>query len=276
MNRKYNTYDFFSHQPYLERNRIYCNYRPMQNDILSSVVWEAYQVDNFDSQKDIALPDICADIMTLYTKNNAYCYFMGGTENTRSMKELKFIDDVTTICGIKFCPGTIGNILKGDLCDAGGSKIDARDVMYNGMEITEQLKHAQNFPDRMQVFRAYLMNRMNDGYEVDAFANYVTKRILETHGLIKISDIAEETGYTDRYLRRVVSQKLGMRVKTFSQIVQMQWSYHLRNEALENSINLAYLAQLCGYYDQSHMNATYKKLTGFLPSAAFQLYDENN
>ena len=69
-----------------------------------------------------------------------------------------------------------------------------------------------------------------------------------------------------------MKQRLGMQMKTFSQIVQVQWAYHLQNEELKGKINLADLAQFCGYYDQSHMNANYKKLTGMLPRDAFRLY----
>ena len=55
---------------------------------------------------------------------------------------------------------------------------------------------------RLQILGNYLTNRLQDGYETDYLATYVTRRIMETHGMIKLSDLADETGYTDRYLRR--------------------------------------------------------------------------
>lgn len=263
--------DFFSHQPYLEQNTTYLNYRPGLNNPFAGIVWEAYEVNNFDSAKNLALPDICADIMTLYTPKRAYCYLMSGTDGARSMRDIEFIDDVHTITGIKFVPGSIGNIFREDVRDAGGEAIEAENIMFNGNSVVYDLKNAERFEERMQVLGNYLTTRLQDGYETDYLANYVTRRILETHGMIKLGDLADETGYTDRYLRKVMGQKLGMTMKTFSQIVQMQWSYHLGNEQLSES-NLALLAQMCGYYDQSHMNASYKKLTGMLPKDAFLLY----
>ena len=265
------TFDFFSHQPYLEYNTSYLNYRPALGDPFAGIIWEAYQVDNFDSKKDLAFPDICADIMTLYTPKRAYCYLMSGTDGARSMRDIEFIDDVQSICGIKFVPGTIGNIFTEDVRDAGGDSIEAENIMYNGNAVVYDLKSAERFEDRLQILGNYLTNRLQDGYETDYLATYVTRRIMETHGMIKLSDLADETGYTDRYLRKVMGQKLGMRMKTFSQIVQMQWSYHLGCEELSEQ-NLALLAQMCGYSDQSHMNASYKKLTGMLPRDAFTLY----
>lgn len=274
MIKSYNNLDFFSHQPYLEYNMNYISFRPTDKHPLAGLIWEAYQVDDFDSTKEIALPDICADIMTLYTNDRAYCYLMGGTDTSRSMRDIEFIDEVKSICGIKFRPGTIGNLFLEPVCDAGGDSIAAEDIMYKGGQVVRDLKSAEIFEDRMQILGNYLMERMNDGYEVDYLASYVTRRIMETHGLIRLSDLAEETGYTDRYLRKVMGQKLGMKMKTFGQIVQMQWSYHLGKEELSDS-NMALLAQMCGYYDQSHMNATYKKLTGMLPRDAFRLYNDS-
>lgn len=269
-------YDFYSHQPYLEYNNFYTTYRPAQRDMLKGIVWEAYQVENFNSQKHIAFPDICADIMTLYTKDRTYCYFMGGTESTRSMKDIEFIDDVKTICGIKFCPGMLGNIFTEDLCDAAGTTMEAEHVMYNGYNILNDLKSAENFDERVHVLSNYVIGRLQDGYEVDLLSSYVTNRIVSSHGMIRMVDLAKETGYTDRYLRKVMRQKLGMKMKTFSQVVQMHWSYHLSKEEKIQRFNLAELAQICGYYDQSHMNSTYKKLTGMLPKDAFSLYANLN
>lgn len=269
-------YDFYSHQPYLEHNNLYTTYRPARGNMLNGIVWEAYQVENFDSQKHIAFPDICADIMTLYTNNRTYCYFMGGTENLRSMKDIDFIDDVRTICGIKFCPGMLGNIFTEDLCDAAGTTMEAENVMYNGHNILNDLKNAENFAERIHVLSNYVVGRLQDGYEVDLLSSYVTNRIVSSHGMIRMAELAEETGYTDRYLRKVMGQKLGMKMKTFGQVVQMQWSYHLGKEENVKCSSLAELAQICGYYDQSHMNSTYKKLTGMLPKDAFSLYENQN
>ena len=138
-------YDFFSHQPYLETNNNYMKFRPCVSDPLQGIIWEAYQVDNFDSKKEIAFPDICADIMTLYTENGAYSYFMGGTDTSRSMRDIEFIDDVKTIFGIKFCPGAIGNIFKEEVNDAGGGQIEAQSIMYNGSAVVDQLSNAMSF-----------------------------------------------------------------------------------------------------------------------------------
>jgi len=66
-----------SFQPYLERNN--STYRELfpNTAALAGIISEVYEVDDFDDRKNIALPDICADIMTFYTDNECYNYFMG-------------------------------------------------------------------------------------------------------------------------------------------------------------------------------------------------------
>lgn len=49
-------YDFFSHQPYLEHNRNYQHYSPKLGDPMHGIIWDAYQVDDFDATLELALP----------------------------------------------------------------------------------------------------------------------------------------------------------------------------------------------------------------------------
>ena len=88
---------------------------------------------------------------------------------------------------------------------------------------------------------------------------------------MKINDLESDTGYSSRYLRKKLNTGIGVSLKTFCEIVRFQWSYHLYQQT-HGSLSLAELALQSGYYDQSHMNMSYKKLTGMLPQSAIRLY----
>ena len=88
------TNEFLSYQPYLELNNNYQSYVPIEHNIIRDIVWEVYEVDDFDLGKTVALPDVCADIMTFYTDDNAYSFFMGGSISLQQMNELDFMKDV--------------------------------------------------------------------------------------------------------------------------------------------------------------------------------------
>lgn len=262
--------DFAPHQPYLEYNTKYISYKPDFKDDLYGLVWEVYQVDNFDINKSIAFPDPCADIMVLYAPHRAYCYFMGGTKSLRLMTDLEFIKDIKTIFGVKFRSGALGNLFHGG-SDTGEGVIDGNEALVNGKTTVDKLLEAKTFNERWDLVKQYLIKRINSDYEVDMLVNYVAKCAISNRGKLKIQDLEPETGYSNRYLRKKITENLGVSIKTFCEIVQFQWSYHLYHQ-LGGGVSLAELAQQSGYYDQSHMNFSYKKLTGLLPKNVMNLY----
>lgn len=262
---------FIPHQPYLEYNSKYHSYKPDKKDKLYGRVWEVYQVDNFDFNRIIAFPDFCADLMVFYCDDMARCYIMEGTRKIRLMNEMEFISNVHTIFGIKFYSGELESIFNSDLHDLGENIVDADYAMVNGREVIEKLLEAKSFDGRWTLLRKYIEKRLECEYIQDALTKYVVKSILNSHGKIKVKNLEEETGYTERYIRKKISEKIGVSVKTFSEIVQFQWSYHLFHDKGRN-ISLSDLALESGYYDQSHMNLSYKRLTGNLPKNIMNLY----
>ncbi|MCT9855775.1 AraC family transcriptional regulator [Priestia megaterium] len=263
-------FDFTPHQPYLEYNNNYYSYKPGIEDDLYGLVWEVYQVNNFDFQKSIAFPDVCADIMLFYSPNKAHCYLMSGTKGLRVMTDLEFFKDIHTIFGVKFCSGALGNLFEG-VRDTGDNIIWGNDALIYGNDTIERLLDAKTFTERWNLVRNYLIKRLNSDYEVDRLVNYVANCIVVNRGKIIIQDLESQTGYSSRYLRKKINEGLGVSIKTFCRIVQFQWSYHLYHQ-FGDKLSFSELAQQSGYYDQSHMNITYKKLTGLLPKNATNLY----
>ena len=130
-----NIKEFSSYQPYLELNNNYQSYAPGKDSMIRDVVWEMYEVDDFDLEKTIALPDVCADIMTFYTNDRAHSYFMGGSIALQQMRELDFMKDVKTIFGVRFRTGMLGNLFRCDAKDVNNSRIIMSDVLWNGREV---------------------------------------------------------------------------------------------------------------------------------------------
>lgn len=264
-------FDFTPHQPYLEHNTVYYSYQPGYKDDLYGLVWEVYQVDNFDSKKTIAFPDVCADIMAFYTSSKAHCYVISGTKGTRSMTDLDFIHDIHSIFGVKFCSGALGNLFGEEARDTGDNIIAGNDALLNGKDDIARLLETETFTGRWDLVRQYLTKRLQTDYEADRLVNFVANYIVANHGKIRIEDLESITGYSNRYIRKKINEGLGVSIKTFCEIVQFQWSYHLSTQC-KGKLSMTDLALQAGFYDQSHMNIIYKKLTGLLPRNAVNLY----
>ena len=90
---------------------------------------------------------------------------------------------------------------------------------------------------------------------------------LVSHGNVRMSDLAEQTGYSTRYLQRLMLDHVGLAPKVALENIRFQNALRI---LLENPfIPLSELALQGGYYDQSHFTKVFKDYMGITP-AAFQ------
>ena len=82
--------------------------------------------------------------------------------------------------------------------------------------------------------------------------------IAERSGLVRVAELAEELGCSERYLNRLLRQKIGLSTKTVCEIVQL----HQATQVLlrEQPRSLLHTAVACGYFDQAHMNRRCRQL----------------
>ena len=240
-------------------------------NIIRDIVWEVYEVDDFDLGKTVALPDVCADIMTFYTDDNAYSFFMGGSISLQQMNELDFMKDVKSIFGVRLRTGMLGNLFRCDVKDINNSRIAMSDALWNGREYEKRMAEADQFMQRWEIMSSYLEQRVAHNYKTNNIVNFVVREIINSQGCIAIKELEDKTGYTGRYLRKMVKDLLGISIKQFCEVIKFQWMcnyYKLR----QGDVTLSDLALQSGYYDQSHMNLSCKKLTGELPKKIINMY----
>lgn len=82
--------------------------------------------------------------------------------------------------------------------------------------------------------------------------------IAERSGLVRVADLATELGCSERYLNRLLRQKVGLSTKTVCETVQL---HHAAQVLLrEQPRSLLHAAVACGYFDQAHMNRRCRQL----------------
>ncbi|OUQ67616.1 hypothetical protein B5E53_08325 [Eubacterium sp. An11] len=263
--------EFAPYQPYLEHNRNYKSYIPATNSLLSNIVWEVYQVDDFDDSKSLALPDLCADIMAFYTEERAYCYIMSASITMQQMKKLDFFSRVKSIFGIRMRTGMLGNIFRCDIKDVGNTQIALADAFWNGKEFEEKLAFADQFSDRWKIISDYLEKQFLLKKDENNIVLYIVDRIISGQGQVSVCELEEQTGYSGRYLRKIMKDNLGISIKQLCEVTQFQWMCNCYKKN-KGEILLSDLALQAGYYDQSHMNRCCRKLTGKLPKNVIQMY----
>ena len=93
---------------------------------------------------------------------------------------------------------------------------------------------------------------------------YIRERIYACKGNISIRQLAEETGYSECYIRRTFQQIHGISPKNFERFVRFQNVLTRMNRKGQQPA-LNQLALECGYYDESHMMKDFKSFAGITP-----------
>ena len=90
-----------------------------------------------------------------------------------------------------------------------------------------------------------------------ALVEQCLQRLAESRGQLSIEQLAREAGCSQRYLSRLFHQWVGMSGKKYSQLVQLHCS--LPAVLLRPEESLLRIAVACGYFDQAHMNRSYRQ-----------------
>jgi AraC-like DNA-binding protein len=148
--------------------------------------------------------------------------------------------------------------------------VDAELVVHeNILSLREQLMEAPGPEDKFSKAHSWLMRHYARKLEANPFINYAVSSIIQSPGERRISEIAAKTGYSQKHLIRLFSDHVGVAPKSFMNIVRFQNTVsHI--DSLR-SPNWARAAVHCGYYDQSHFIADFKRFSGFTPAGYLQM-----
>lgn len=91
---------------------------------------------------------------------------------------------------------------------------------------------------------------------------YATKSISKSNGLLRVSEVAGETGYSERHLNRLFQSQIGMSIKQYLGLAR--FNYVMRNIQMSPTL-FSSLSQKAGYFDQAHLDKDFKKISGISP-----------
>ncbi|HET8940050.1 MAG TPA: helix-turn-helix domain-containing protein [Polyangiales bacterium] len=83
-----------------------------------------------------------------------------------------------------------------------------------------------------------------------------------------VSSVASELGVSERHLRRVFRETLGVSPKTFSKLTRFQRALSVARK--NGRTNWANIAAASGYYDQAHLIAEFRTLSGVTPQTLLE------
>ncbi|MDN6603977.1 AraC family transcriptional regulator [Brevibacterium sp.] len=87
--------------------------------------------------------------------------------------------------------------------------------------------------------------------------------LARSHGGLPISQVAEQVGWSRRYLNGQFRAEFGIGPKEAARVMRFD---RARRMISEQTRTLADIAAICGYSDQSHLNRDFRSLTGTSPN----------
>lgn len=263
MKRRKCTHELIPIQPYLEKTT--ANYKSITMNKYGIAHFYEFTMNADVKTRLKAVPDGSVDLSFAVGKNVAKP-LIGGT--VLKAKKWVFQEDETYF-GIRFLPGqcllpdgiAIHEIIDEDL--------EIQGKCYQ-KDLAEILAHTAGIRKRAEIFmEAYLENVASSHKDRSAeylLEKYIKSKIYASKGKINIRELAQETGFSECYVRRIFGRIHGVSPKTFERFVRFQYLLQDMNQAV-NHIELEEMALEHGYYDQSHMSNEFKCYAGVTPEA---------
>lgn len=221
----------------------------------------------------IAVPDGCIDILFCCDEKKPYATVCGTVLHPKIVRNEK-----KYFFGVRFLPGQSFKFKNAAMSDFIENEIPFLDVIED-KQLFEQITSSRDFNSQIQMFMKkylaiYEYSQTNDKH-LDLKMSML-KKINETAGLIKVNELADEVGYSVRYVNRVFTEELGLSPKLFCKLMRFQNLLSNLNDLDKGNFdaNLAQIAIELGYYDQSHMIKDFHELTNTTPGKYIHLLKE--
>jgi AraC-like DNA-binding protein len=97
----------------------------------------------------------------------------------------------------------------------------------------------------------------------DPVVAWTLRQIRRRAGMVSIGALREQTGFSKTRLAELFQAQAGVTPKQYARLIRFR---NVLDRIHAGEVALADAAHEAGYYDQPHMNAEFKELSGFTPS----------
>jgi AraC-like DNA-binding protein len=211
------------------------------------------------------MPDGCVDIVLAFdTGGAAPKAAMAVGTMTRPL--VVHDSTSTSYLGVRFRPGVAGVLFGLPASEMTDERPALGDVWPCTDALYETIALAGDFGGRIRVLSAEIARRLLAAPSVPPpTVIAATTRITEARGRLPIRELTRELGVTRQHLARSFARHVGLSPKMLARIVRARGVVDRARAATD--VDWSSVALDAGYYDQSHLIADVKELTGLPPGA---------
>lgn len=210
------------------------------------------------------MPDGCVDIVLAFDAESSPAQAALVGTMTRPL----VVHDVTSTSylGARFRPGIAGTLLGRPASELTDQRPALGEVWPHSDVLTDTLASAGDTNGRIRVLSAAIARRLLAAPSVPPpTVIAAAARITAARGRIPIRELAAQLGVTRQHLARSFAQHVGLSPKLLARIMRARGVVDRARAAID--VDWSSIALDAGYYDQSHLIAEVKELTGLSPGA---------
>jgi AraC-like DNA-binding protein len=138
-------------------------------------------------------------------------------------------------------------------------------------QVHDQLRSLDSWPARFALLEGVLLDRLRDADyrpDISSEVRFAWRQLLRSGGTATVSELASDTGWSDRYLRSRFRLETGLGPKEAARVIRFDRVRRRlqRRFAAGQPLALADLAVSAGYFDQAHMDRDFRQLAGCAPT----------
>jgi AraC-like DNA-binding protein len=208
------------------------------------------------------LPDGCADVVIAFDSSGGSPAAMAVGTMTRPVV---FADTTHAgYVGVRFRPGVAGTLFGMPACELTDQRPALRDVWPQVDALMDGLAAASDASARTKILSAEIARRLVATTSLPPNSVVAAAaRISARRGRVSIRTLASQLGVSRQHLARTFAQHVGLSPKMLARIVRARAVVDVVRETTD--VDWVSLALDAGYYDQSHLIADIRELTGLSP-----------
>jgi AraC-like DNA-binding protein len=163
-------------------------------------------------------------------------------------------------------PYGIYSLLGIDASELNNCIIDLADIFGEAAVVLEdQVINTLAIADKIRVIEKFFLEKSKSERKTDPLFNDALQTIYSSRGSINIENILKAVPLTERQLERKFKRYIGTSPKKYADIVRFQHFLKLLQHQPQVT-KISGIVYESGYYDHSHLNGFFKKITGITPN----------
>ncbi len=225
--------------------------------------------DSLEHSSMKAIPDGCMDIIFWCEKDTYHADICGSVLGSDFITLLSN----TEYFGLRFMPTKNLNQVNYSIKEFVGKRIPLTDAIPSVHSPIEKIVSEREFSKRITLFNNLFYPQIFSISDKPLIIKYVIEQIYKAKGNIRMRDLAEDTGFSTRYLRQLFDTHIGMSPKLFCRITRFQSSLHMLHTNKHSEKPNIIMDH--GYFDQAHLINDFKSFGYVSPNQYMkQLYSK--